>query len=547
VSSSHDDSSRNGRSGRPSEAPESARILARQSRDALEARIDRALAEWPLPERSALDWDEAAARVTERVASTGRSRDEWKTARGAVARDITDDVLFGPPEGLDDEPESAVVEGRYESPRWGSQQQAGKPAGHFDAAEGTMGMQFERERDRRSFQDLAKLASSPSLTPPPPSAASAASLVGAAKADDSGLIDLKAMAEASLGQLPTITTVPSTDDVAGGVPAPLASSPLFDEPAPASAAPVSSVASVAPAVASTPSPTNAAPAAVGAAPGKSKTGLVVSGIAAVLAVAAGALFLARPSATPEASTPVRAETPVQAAPAAEPAAPAVQAQAQAAAVAEPGATPEATAEATPPSEEPAVAHAETAGASSHHAAGATVKAASAKDPKAAAVAVAAPAKGQAAATKGDEPAVDARLVVKDAPAAVAPAAATGSSLGDAMRQAAGPIGGASESGGNAGPAFAAGTVPQKPSQGAVTGALNAVLPAARGCLGPDDPISRASIEFQSNGTVKAVNVTGFAAGKPAEACIKAALSKAKLAPFAEPSYTAPTITVRPNS
>lgn len=92
---------------------------------------------------------------------------------------------------------------------------------------------------------------------------------------------------------------------------------------------------------------------------------------------------------------------------------------------------------------------------------------------------------------------------------------------------------------------ATGNVPQKPSQGAVTGAIGAVLPQARGCLGPDDPISRASIVFGSDGSVQSVNISGAAAGKPAEACIKGALTKAKLAPFAEPSYTA-NITIRHN-
>lgn len=94
-----------------------------------------------------------------------------------------------------------------------------------------------------------------------------------------------------------------------------------------------------------------------------------------------------------------------------------------------------------------------------------------------------------------------------------------------------------------GPQFAAGSVPQKPSQGAVTGAIGAVLPNARACLGPDDPVSRASITFGSTGAVQSVSVSGGAAGKPAEGCIKAALSAAKVAPFAESSYSA-NVTVR---
>ena len=56
-----------------------------------------------------------------------------------------------------------------------------------------------------------------------------------------------------------------------------------------------------------------------------------------------------------------------------------------------------------------------------------------------------------------------------------------------------------------------GNVPQKPSQGAVTGALGAVLPRARACLGPDDPISRATVVFSSGGSVQSVSVSGAAA------------------------------------
>ena len=124
----------------------------------------------------------------------------------------------------------------------------------------------------------------------------------------------------------------------------------------------------------------------------------------------------------------------------------------------------------------------------------------------------------------------------------APAGAAG--LNDAMKTAAGPTDSAPTQGSQpTSPAFAAGTVPQRPSQGAVTGAIGAALPGARACLSPDDAVSRATMVFGSDGTVQSVNVHGAAAGKPAEACIKAALSKAKVPPFAEATYTA-NITVR---
>ncbi len=160
----------------------------------------------------------------------------------------------------------------------------------------------------------------------------------------------------------------------------------------------------------------------------------------------------------------------------------------------------------------------------------------------AAVAAAAPAKAApaAAASAAVDPAVAA-----NAP----PPAPTGTpvNLESAMQQAAGqqstlstPTATATEA-----PAAAPTSVVLKPSQGAIQGALGAALPAARGCLGPDDPISRASVTFQSDGTVQSVAVTGGAAGKPAEACIRSALMRAKVPPFAMPTFTAPA-TIRPN-
>jgi hypothetical protein len=92
---------------------------------------------------------------------------------------------------------------------------------------------------------------------------------------------------------------------------------------------------------------------------------------------------------------------------------------------------------------------------------------------------------------------------------------------------------------------AAGNVAQRPSQGQVSGAIGSVMPAAKACLNGDEPMSRATVTFQSDGTVKSVNVSGFAAGKPQEACIKAALSKATVSPFAEATYPVP-VTIRAN-
>jgi hypothetical protein len=94
------------------------------------------------------------------------------------------------------------------------------------------------------------------------------------------------------------------------------------------------------------------------------------------------------------------------------------------------------------------------------------------------------------------------------------------------------------------PVAAAGNLPAKPALGAVQGAVGTVLPAARYCLGPDDPISHATITFKADGSVQNVTVAGPAAGQPAESCIRGRLMTARVPPFSSPTFTW-TITVRP--
>ena len=55
----------------------------------------------------------------------------------------------------------------------------------------------------------------------------------------------------------------------------------------------------------------------------------------------------------------------------------------------------------------------------------------------------------------------------------------------------------------------------------------------------------AESSFGTSGSVQSVTITGSAAGKPQEACIKEALMKAKVPAFAQDSFSA-TVTVRPN-
>lgn len=255
---------------------------------------------------------------------------------------------------------------------------------------------------------------------------------------------------------------------------------------------------------------------------KKRGGLVVllGGLIAASAVAAGAFFFVQHSKsnTPVASVAAPVTQPEVVVP--PPAAPILIAQND---------TPAAD------SVDPSAVLAPTATAMPKGAAGGAMKKSAAKtaatSPK-----VEAPAQPPADA-------VDPKLVAKDLPPS--PTEPTGT-LADHMKQAAGPtaaVNGDPQAAG--GPQFAAGSVPQRPSQGAVTGALGAALSGARACLAPDAAVSQATITFGSAGAVSSVAVTGSAAGKPAEACIKAALGKAKVPPFAQPSYTA-KVTVRPN-
>jgi hypothetical protein len=87
-------------------------------------------------------------------------------------------------------------------------------------------------------------------------------------------------------------------------------------------------------------------------------------------------------------------------------------------------------------------------------------------------------------------------------------------------------------------------VVQQPAVGAVQGAFGQVLPGARACVVGQAAPSRAAVTFGSDGTVSSVVVEGPAKGTPADACIQRALGRARLAPFAKPSFSA-TTTVRP--
>jgi hypothetical protein len=94
------------------------------------------------------------------------------------------------------------------------------------------------------------------------------------------------------------------------------------------------------------------------------------------------------------------------------------------------------------------------------------------------------------------------------------------------------------------PAAQPSDVPQQPSTGAAQAAVAQVIGSARACVAGHDAPSRATLVFGSDGRVQSVSISGPAAGTPAEACIRAALSRARVEPFAKPTFSVGA-TVRP--
>ncbi|CAN5282466.1 hypothetical protein BH09MYX1_BH09MYX1_65060 [soil metagenome] len=389
-------------------------------------------------------------------------------------------------------------------------------------------MSKDRGRDRASFQELAKLAGTPapqpvtpSLTPPPSGVVRGEE----ASSDDSGIVDLKMVAESD----------PAASERSKSTP--LAAQGLFDDEAPASAAAVSaslpplSASAVAqssppPSASMPPASSSIAPASSAslapAAPKKEEKkkggGMIfLFGGLAIVAAAAGVFFVVKSGALSGANDTGTTAANTAAAKPAETGAP----------VATNTATPGAT-----------VAVADTSSA------GVDMNLLPEDDqgskrvmPKITANngVTAKPTASVADTTPPPAGSVDPKLVANNIPNG---GGAGGGDLTAAMKAAAGG-GTAAATDTATGPQYAAGTVPQKPSQGQVQGAINAVLPEAKKCMAEGDPLSRANIVFQSDGTVKSVSVSGFAAGRPNEACVKAALSKAKISPFAEATYSFP--------
>ena len=574
--------------------------------------VSELLAKWPDPlgpesgqGLTALDWDEAAETIQARI-EAGSKADET----GEISTYLTDEEIFSAPAGQTDKDghnSGPVPHGDVRLQAGRVSPSAPVPAKNTSVAtlpeESKMSLTHEqRERERKSLQDLARLAQ---MTPAPSSVrmpvapvsvpASATPsrptnddvmIPSSRKEEDSGLVNFAAFSPQAAPSTPAAPSSQRDQVMGAAAAAPLSTPParvstpvsapgsagLFDdEPLsgrPPSVAPVHQVGSghfqsAPPAFVATlpsggvpqvtadsvrPPVSIAVPQSVHpqTQTTKKKGGAAIFAIGTVVAlaaVAAGGFFVVRPMMqkraqdaalamnqakveTKEAPAPVVPETRWQDSIAAKPAADPTPAPA------DDKGTDTASPAAEAKNDQKSVA--------------VTAPPAFAKKPSAGT----APAKSD----KNDKFVLNEEP--KPAPAAPAPPppvaktavpTSTGgdANLENAMKTAAGPsdTNAPVQTADEKKPQFAAGTVPQRPSQGAVTSAISSVLPNARACLSADDAVSRATITFASDGSVQSVAVRGGAAGKPAEQCIKGALSAAKVPPFAESTYVMP-VTVR---
>ncbi len=465
-------------------------------------KLDDMLKQWPMRESSQLDVDESASVIVGRVTAA--------LSAGQMPSSVDESILVAPlPKTPDEEQTSAP-----------SRPSVSGPA--IAAVENKMSK--DRTRDRTSFQELAKMAST---TPPPPTASGSAapppaSISGAvvrgkeADTSDSGIVDLKMMAalDPSASERAQSTPLAASglfeDEAAPPKPAVNAQKALADAPPPSAASAVAQAA-----------PVTSARASVAPKKAEEKKGggvvIVLGALVAAAAIAAGGFFFIkhqRAAQAPVAAAPNTAVT--VAATSKSTSAPTALASVAITDTQEQGDNSVAV--------DPSQAGKPSMGKYRAKPGGPVATAAGGND-----------------TTPAPTGTIDPKLVAN---IPTGGAGGSGGDLQEAMKTAAGGGTGLG-SGGTAQTTQAAGNVAQRPSQGQVAGAIGSVMSGAKACLNGDEPMSRATVTFQSDGTVKSVNVTGFAAGKPQEACIKTALSKATVSPFAEATYPVP-VTIRSN-
>lgn len=80
-------------------------------------------------------------------------------------------------------------------------------------------------------------------------------------------------------------------------------------------------------------------------------------------------------------------------------------------------------------------------------------------------------------------------------------------------------------------------IPQEPAPGAISAAFAPFMRTARKCVADATEPSRASITFVSDGSVKSITVTGWAASNGATGCITSAFMGANVGKFWKPVFT----------
>jgi hypothetical protein len=244
-----------------------------------------------------------------------------------------------------------------------------------------------------------------------------------------------------------------------------------------------------------------------------------------------------PSAPAVEAPAVAAPAPVAVAPAVEKVNPAVEKVNKAPGAIAPSDATEITRAATPRAGKGSKGRKAAAAAAANASPAAAPAPAAGPSPGAAAIAAAMAAEGVPAS-----PPPPAAAPAAAAPAAAAPAAPEPTGLAGAIKKAAGPTEPAPppEKAEVTKAAPVRGDIPELPAQGAISGALGSPRTAARNCIVGQDAPSRATIVFASSGSVQSVSVTGPAAGTPAEACIKTAMSKTVVGPFKHPTFSVST-------
>lgn len=513
--------------------------------------VDALLEEWPTSERATLDWDDFAEGIMAKLETEPlgpRAAEATSDAKFLLAPDLNGAITSGA--------EAPVSHPLVPAPSL-LRATVGESDARAPHVEETMSAS---QRDRRSsLQDLAKMANEGPRSQRGGANGNGPDSFGAAPmsqrssgrlSEGSGVVDLQSLSVLPVyGESPSeVVLPPSSKTMPGTVPGVQPKSDTFALGTASSTPGYVAVASENPPSMQEsvpPMPQSIAPAFLsdsGITPPRRMSGpgvgVVFGGIVGVLAVAAGALFFVVSKKAP--TTDTAAASVSFTAPADPVEAPVVAPTDQVEPVAQAAQNDEAAKPADGAMDPSALPVTAAKTDETAHRANSSSK------ESAPVAAAAGPSKKEAkeAAAKEAKEAKEAKKLAAATPPP--PSGIPDNALGAEMKKAAGPgvLGSGVESN-KTDPQFAAGTVPQRPSQGTLTSALGRVVGKAKSCIGPDDPISRASVVFASAGTVSSVSVSGHAAGKPAEACIKAALSGAKLnTPFAEPTYTT-TVTIRP--